>query len=390
MSPSSARKVRGPHPPSLSASSTCCFVGRPGEQPTDSTQPSLRLVDPLSLKLPPAIEATHALLSLILPRACTPVAYLKIASELGLPLALVQLRHRATHEDLPSLTVLLESANMALDWLYAHYWVPRLNDIEGTGQARKRAMLDTQSIPPTLTQIDHWIGSAARELPALCSILSERQVLVPQAVKKRCQSLKDPLPESLKNLYEPLLDHLAQSYPQLFIRLLVSTLLDILSAIPEEEPGKNKQADSTYYYTCAAWLFYLLLRVDGGTMGQEALRSLLMKPNQYTLSIVERLKKQANQSDWFVEGAISPLIDVLHHTKTQAHQGENLMDESIDIGIAAMKQRWESLVTKEEELVNEGGSTWKLVPETNWAPCPIGCLPDQTVPDLYKAFVQPS
>ncbi|KAH9456968.1 hypothetical protein Pst134EA_020874 [Puccinia striiformis f. sp. tritici] len=253
-------------------------------------------------------------------------------------------------------------------------------------------MLDTTQVDflQLLPQIDHWIGSAARELrgdgsqsrnteddgqgdhrpiAALCSILSERQVLVPQAVKKRCQSLKDPLPESLKNLYEPLLDHLAQSYPQLFIRLLVSTLLDILSAIPEEEPGKNKQADSTYYYTCAAWLFYLLLRhvID-----------------------CRKIKKTSQSIRLVCRGRDFPLDRCPASHQDPSSPGENLMDESIDIGIAAMKQRWESLVTKEEELVNEGGSTWKLVPETNWAPCPIGCLPDQTVPDLYKAFVQPS
>lgn len=36
----------------------------------------------------------------------------QIASELGLPLNFVQLRHRATHEDLPSHSNLLESAKL--------------------------------------------------------------------------------------------------------------------------------------------------------------------------------------------------------------------------------------------------------------------------------------
>ncbi|WAQ88154.1 hypothetical protein PtA15_18A242 [Puccinia triticina] len=409
--------------------------------------------------LPPAIEATHALLSLILPPApnvqqqrlglamalsrlvnslVDPLqkgmyarSISQIASELGLPLALVQLRHRATHEDLPSLTILLESANLALDWLYTHYWLPRLNDIEGTGQlkqqttsslegllisfkrARKAAILDNTQTDflQLLPQIDRWIGAASREisgdgsqsrlaeefgqadhrpLAALCSILAQPQMLVPQSVKKRCQSLKDPLPEPLKELYEPLIDHLVQSYPQLFIQSLIITLLDILSAIPEEA-SKSKHGDSTYYYTCAAWLVYLLLRPDGALVGPEALRSLLIKPNQYTLSVVERLK-EANQSDWFVDTTLSPLIDLLQKTQEDrqkiAHDGAQ-PDELIETRIAAMKQRWQCLVAKDDEVIVEGGSAWSLVPEANWVPCPIGCLPDRTVPDLYKSFTSP-
>ncbi|EFP78118.2 uncharacterized protein PGTG_04074 [Puccinia graminis f. sp. tritici CRL 75-36-700-3] len=407
--------------------------------------------------LPPAIEATHALLSLILPptpnvqqqrlglamalsrlvnslvdplqKGMYARSISQIAAELGLPLALVQLRHRATHEDLPSLTILLQSANLALDWLYTHYWLPRLNDIEGKGhlkletigllegllisfkRARKRAILDTTQVDflQFLPQIDHWIGAAARELSgdgsqsrlaeddgqadhrplvALCSVLVERQVLVPQAVKKRCQSSKDPLPEPLKDLYEPLIDHLAQSHPQVFIRSLVMSLLDTLSALPDGT-STSKQADATYYNTCASWLVYLLLRADGGPIGPEALRILLIKPNQYTLSVVERLK-EAKQSDWYDEKTLSPLIDLLQKTRDDQRNDMDegcMSEEPIEDRIAAMKQRWECLVAKDEEPVVQEGSSWNLVPEANWVPCPIGCLPDRTVPDLYKSLL---
>lgn len=462
MSPSSARKVPWSSPAEFIKVFDLLFATT---DPLSSQPIALNHLYAWSIRspssLPPAIEATHALLSLILPpipnvqqqRLALSMALSRmvnslvdplqkgmyarsiaqIAAELGLPLTLVQLRHRATHEDLPSLTVLLESANLALDWLYTHYWLPRLNDIEGTGKlkqemidaleglllsfkrARKRAMLDITQVDyrKFLPQIDSWIGAAARELrgdgsqsrlaeddvepgeadqrplAALCSIISERQVLVPQAVKKRCQSLKDPLPEPLKNLYEPLIDHLAQSYPQLFIRSLVLTLMDILSAASDDQ-GKSKSSESTYYYTCAGWLVYLLLRPEGKVMGQETLRSLLMKPNQFTLSIVERLQ-QAGEPGWEVEEAASPLIEVLKKTK-QRRRGESIPDEQIDARLETIKQRWESLVAKheseEEPTVGGDGSAWKLIPEALWTPCPIGSLPDRSVPDLYKSLLQ--
>jgi len=282
-------------------------------------------------------------------------------------------------------------------------------------RARKRAMLDITQVDYRnfLPQIDCWIRAAARELrgdgsqsrlaeddaepgetdqrplAALCSIISERQVLVPQAVKKRCQSLKDPLPEPLKNLYEPLIDHLAQSYPQLFIRSLVLTLMDILSAASDDQV-KGKSAESTYYYTCAGWLVYLLLRPEGKVMGQETLRSLLIKPNQFTLSIVEKVQ-QAGESGWEDEEAVSPLMEVLKKAH-ESRRSESVPCEQIDARLETMKQRWESLVAKdeseEEPTIGGRGSAWKLVPEALWTPCPIGSLSDRSVPDLYKSLLQ--
>ncbi|KAI8446523.1 Las1-like-domain-containing protein [Phakopsora pachyrhizi] len=56
----------------------------------------------------------------------------QIANQIGLPLSFVQIRHRATHEDLPSHSILVDSAKMALDWLYNNYWAPTVNEMNGT------------------------------------------------------------------------------------------------------------------------------------------------------------------------------------------------------------------------------------------------------------------
>lgn len=54
-----------------------------------------------------------------------PIALL--AAELGLPGWLVELRHAATHDDLPSLAVLSDGAREALAYLDRAYWQPTLN-----------------------------------------------------------------------------------------------------------------------------------------------------------------------------------------------------------------------------------------------------------------------
>ncbi|WFD17912.1 rRNA-processing protein las1 [Malassezia caprae] len=50
-----------------------------------------------------------------------------IAERIGLPLWLVQVRHSATHEELPSLDVAREACDAALRWLDEHYWQPTVH-----------------------------------------------------------------------------------------------------------------------------------------------------------------------------------------------------------------------------------------------------------------------
>lgn len=45
-----------------------------------------------------------------------------IAKTIGLPATFVELRHQATHEQLPSLAKLRSAAKKALDWIWNYYW----------------------------------------------------------------------------------------------------------------------------------------------------------------------------------------------------------------------------------------------------------------------------
>ncbi len=60
-----------------------------------------------------------------------------LAKRLGLPATFVELRHQATHEQLPSLTRLRTAAHKALAWIWEYYWKHLSsdgdNDDEGSG-----------------------------------------------------------------------------------------------------------------------------------------------------------------------------------------------------------------------------------------------------------------
>ncbi|GAA5912639.1 rRNA-processing protein LAS1 [Sporobolomyces salmoneus] len=69
-----------------------------------------------------------------------------LATQLGLPLWFVELRHQATHEELPALPVLREGARQAIDWLYLHYWHPTISNINPLSSTSPSS--STSTLPP--------------------------------------------------------------------------------------------------------------------------------------------------------------------------------------------------------------------------------------------------
>ncbi|KAL8392797.1 hypothetical protein RB595_002832 [Gaeumannomyces hyphopodioides] len=57
-----------------------------------------------------------------------------VAKTIGLPATFVELRHQATHEQLPSLTRLRAGAAAGLDWIWEYYWKQLAPDDGGRGE----------------------------------------------------------------------------------------------------------------------------------------------------------------------------------------------------------------------------------------------------------------
>ena len=73
-----------------------------------------------------------------------PVA--SLAADAGLPRVLVDLRHEATHNELPSLEMLRLAADHALVWLRSHYWVPQQQAFQAQRTQLKQVLKDYLSL----------------------------------------------------------------------------------------------------------------------------------------------------------------------------------------------------------------------------------------------------
>src|SRR5258708_4004801 len=59
-----------------------------------------------------------------------------IAKSIGLPATYVELRHQATHEELPSLPKLRTAAQKALRWIWDYYWANLSTDLADTADCK--------------------------------------------------------------------------------------------------------------------------------------------------------------------------------------------------------------------------------------------------------------
>ncbi|KAH7104697.1 Las1-domain-containing protein [Auriculariales sp. MPI-PUGE-AT-0066] len=190
-----------------------------------------------------------------------------IASEIDLPSWFVEIRHAATHEDLPSLEILRDASREALQWLLHHYFMPTLSlqdandrlsaqlasiepELKAYKELAKRLAQDESlrsTLKPELDRIyahvEKWLGEArivatgasddseSLELAALeelAAALLGKGGLVPLAKTKRVIPEDGPLRPPNAHIWSPLLQHLQDQHP-LFASALITSITSALS-----------------------------------------------------------------------------------------------------------------------------------------------------------------
>ncbi|KAI0271574.1 Las1-like-domain-containing protein [Gloeopeniophorella convolvens] len=242
---------------------------------------------------------------------------LSIAAQIGLPAWLVELRHAATHEDLPSLKLLRDASKESLNWLLHNYFLLTLNPTLEPPPARpplrplepllkqyksllklvsRDASLRARHAPDidkVLRDVERWLAEAriaadasAREfawqagergtstgaddededdpreawaLERLCEALLVRGALVPVSRKKRAapKGMHHP-PPALLVIWAPLLESLSAAHAR-FQSALTAHIVAHLVAEPQDVPDEAAAAERASYDVClAAWAAWLV------------------------------------------------------------------------------------------------------------------------------------
>ncbi|KAF8004975.1 hypothetical protein HF325_000432 [Metschnikowia pulcherrima] len=91
----------------------------------------------LSLSDDFTLRNAYAMALTLIQQGTFAMALLTIAKDIGFPYAFVEIRHWATHEQLPSLELLRSTSKSALQWLEQNFWVPLSERLEMGPPTRK-------------------------------------------------------------------------------------------------------------------------------------------------------------------------------------------------------------------------------------------------------------
>ncbi|KAF8438233.1 Las1-like-domain-containing protein [Terfezia claveryi] len=190
-----------------------------------------------------------------------------LARNLNLPSSFVEIRHAATHENLPSLAVLRTAASRALGWLWSNYWVwvgatpiDEVNPEVDVNLSRARLLLkqwrklrrenptreikEGENVPESreaLAIIRDCVGmcGTTEGLDGVVDAFLEEKALIPSGKKKSSSLMKGAF-----LLWLPLLEPLDASAPS-FAEQLIGSMLEILKTIPMDYALDELKSGST-------------------------------------------------------------------------------------------------------------------------------------------------
>ncbi|KAJ3749966.1 Las1-like-domain-containing protein [Lentinula detonsa] len=362
-----------------------------------------------------------------------------IAAQLGLPAWLVELRHAATHEDIPSLELLREAARQSMTWLLHNYWLPTLDPstapqpeapllrpLEPILKEYKNLLKLTtrdaslnkqykQAIADVFKDIEKWIAEATvaanvangelgwdqpdrqesmrntRERWALgifSDALIEKRGLIPLSKKKRVLPNESYTPpQASLQIWTPLLSNVQTLHPE-FSSVLVNRALSRLSAIPTSVSESGPLPDPSYDATLARWIFWFVDRWNSDEHSDEDLRVEVVTS---LLIILGPESKHLTHSKKNLDGLLSalcagyPSLNSAYTALRPPKQISSLDWTAEDIHV--MKDRLDVLLSLPsesdqqtppiEEIGTVSSAGWKLLDNSCWKPCPIGvsCAP---------------
>jgi hypothetical protein len=197
-------------------------------------------------------------------RAYFALSVQRLALQLHLPRMLVDLRHAASHADLPSLAVLLPAAAVALRWLDEWYWQPQAYRAEHTRDEISQLVCayrdDAGAVPSeapalrSLLKVSVAAAIAVYAVPALLTL----NCLVPDALLARAPV--SALPHELVVHWRPLLHAFHRQFGRELTASLLHALADRAIAVADRSPSSALPtvAASATVALCTAWFTFIL------------------------------------------------------------------------------------------------------------------------------------
>lgn len=310
-----------------------------------------------------------------------------LASRMGVPAWIVDLRHEATHDSLPSLTELRAAADWCLQWLKTEFWEVQSQDPTSTHEAKFNniqmvkdqlvnymqqqfegiAMDGSGPSKKLLEKLESLFSDVGEEIcPVIMGdgylVFTEEQLSSIGRSKDEILKEDEPeLPTELKKFWKPVIHLLAKC------KLLPSLLFHIVVSLTCHNTLRNS--------FLSKWLFHL---IDINSFNEK-------NPNEQSMrwavpynTLLDRcLKSDCNSS------AICRSYDLLiSKSNLKLEQKKKLKHIKLLLGSEETLENTNEPMYTVEGLKKAGSETvnpWKRCADSiEWSRLPFGVLPDQS------------
>ncbi|CAG8554813.1 6517_t:CDS:10, partial [Gigaspora rosea] len=355
-----------------------------------------------------------------------------LALKLNMPLRFVELRHAGTHEHLPSLQVLRNGCQQALQWLNENYWgiqrplqSTHMDEIhsllskykELRMKILKDSELDDMNSADKIVKKLLNLVSAEYVRDLLIPVLLEKGFLVPTEEKKRASMADQTLSKNLLDLWFTILRkfdcewvNFGSELVQGMLEKLVideesvnreANLIQLMNFSPASDliqQPKLIHSNSSYHLTLVAWISHILkLRYAGDFVIfaeldlENVLEFCLRKPNPYTKMVLQVMIDYDEELKTTVTPFMNYIVKMLNFKDNFNCDKKipKITDDDMNREILELREGLSNIISlrkaiEENKLITDSSSesAWKMYDLEKWKECPIGCLPNGQIPCL--------
>ncbi|KZF26631.1 Las1-domain-containing protein [Xylona heveae TC161] len=250
----------------------------------------------------------------------------ELAKQVGLPASFVELRHQATHEEIPPLLVLRQAASRSLQWLWRYYWCSidvRSDILEGEDDVAEEGLIPIKDKFRELLRPHVKAQVEQAKLGKFSYRSNELSNKTYADICDRCLSICKKKQEDFRVLAGVLLEtkFLVPSNRSLgsgmeaafamwddFLKYLTGRERDFLSAVLEEmaamlvQPSRLDIKIDAYREAVYLWLIHLLesdtwkaRRRRCFSSVRSVIATCIMSPNHWTRRVSTRLVESGSQ-----------------------------------------------------------------------------------------------
>ena len=288
----------------------------------------------------------------------------RVAAELGIPDWVIDIRHSATHKNLPDIDTLVSATAQMLKWLENSYWKPHDACIDN---AKSEMMKFCSAYQTVQTELSNMRKEGKKTNKTKITLIIEQISSMPYyelslLPSYLCENIKYPQDSIKFEYWKPLIAQLYKTKPSVIAHIVYNLCQKLSSKIQEREDTFsfiNSLIQENMFGAACQELHALFVDLI-----------LKFKNDDVSRKICCRILNLCGEK---VSGRHIALRQLLNILEAQSDHPSDVCENMINEKISNMRCILEQMEVKSVKVDN--GSRFKSCDASSWYGVPLGCIP---------------